>query len=406
MSKDESVLSLAGRVLYVQNEYPVQSQTFVSNEVEGVQSAGLEVAVISCRVASGPPPESVPHLSLNNVSFFRVLGAHPRLLRGRPLTYLRYLRECIGTGLAAAPWFLYLPYLSVHHQVEEAVHIHTHFATRASAFAGIVSRVFTIGRSVTVHAADIYTRNKSIEPQLRGAKIATVTQYNQTYLRALGYPESELIRCGVGPSQGSLSSGELSLLRAIRARAESEGALVVSVGRLVEKKGHGNLIRAMSKVDMEDREPFVVIVGDGPLRSELEETARKLGVNVEFLGGQSNQFIRALLREANVFVLACVSEPSGDADGLPVAILEAAFEGCPVVAGNVTGVSEFVDSETGWLVDGGSEEEIYHAVTEALNEKALRERRVSAARERVLREFSIEQQVADVSRLFWLGQLR
>jgi L-malate glycosyltransferase len=125
---------------------------------------------------------------------------------------------------------------------------------------------------------------------------------------------------------------------------------LVTVGSLIERKAHGNLIMALAALRARGCRLTLDLVGDGPLRQALERQAGDAGVGdvVRFLGAQPKSAVAAAMREADAFVLASLSE------NLPCVLLEAMSAGLPVVATDVGGVSEAVGSGQGILVEPGS----------------------------------------------------
>jgi glycosyltransferase involved in cell wall biosynthesis len=138
------------------------------------------------------------------------------------------------------------------------------------------------------------------------------------------------------------------------------------------------------------------IAGDGPDRTMLEEKARKLNIfdRVRFLGYQSQQQVRELLKYADVFVM------SSFAEGVPVVLMEAMAAGVPVIATQIAGIPELVnDGHSGLLVLPGDVDATVAAVRRLLDDSDLRNRLAVAGREKVEREFNIE----DESR--WLATI-
>ena len=143
------------------------------------------------------------------------------------------------------------------------------------------------------------------------------------------------------------------------------GHTVVTVARLVSQKGHRVLLQALVTL------PGVTVLfaGDGPLRADLEQLARELGVadRTRFLGNVAD--VPGLLAGADVFALTSFNE------GLPLSILEAMAAGLPVVASRVGGTSEVVaDGETGLLVVPDDPASTAYAIRRLLEDAALRER--------------------------------
>ena len=124
---------------------------------------------------------------------------------------------------------------------------------------------------------------------------------------------------------------------------------VLFVGRLVEKKGCQYLIEAMAQVQKTVPSARLIVIGDGPLRSSLEQLAQDHGLLVEFRGALPNTEVKIELAAARVFCLPSVTAENGDAEGLPISILEAQASGVPVVTSARGGVGEAVkDGITGF----------------------------------------------------------
>lgn len=126
--------------------------------------------------------------------------------------------------------------------------------------------------------------------------------------------------------------------------------IVLFVGRLVEKKGVEYLIKALSKIQKWDKEIKLIIIGEGPLRRELEKTAQELLLNYKFLGAQNPLTIKNWLNKSKVFCVPSVTAENGDAEGFGMVFAEANSMGVPVVSFDSGGISEAVShGETGFL---------------------------------------------------------
>lgn len=123
---------------------------------------------------------------------------------------------------------------------------------------------------------------------------------------------------------------------------------VLFVGRLVEKKGAACLVRAFAKVRDRVPDAGLVVVGDGPLRGDLERLASDLAVPVRFLGAMDSDGILRQMHRARAFCLPSVTAGNGDAEGLPIVVLEAQAAGVPVITSARGAVGEAVlDGRTG-----------------------------------------------------------
>lgn len=162
------------------------------------------------------------------------------------------------------------------------------------------------------------------------------------------------------------------------ARNTAPGQRLAAVGRLVRVKGHDVLIRAMELLRGAVPEATLVVIGDGEERSALEEEVSRRGVEdaITFVGRQTPEEVRSILRQADVFVMPSRSE------GLPLALLEAMASGLPVVASHVGGIPEVLTREVGLLVPPEDPAALAQALTDVLQNPTRRVEMGHAARVR------------------------
>jgi glycosyltransferase involved in cell wall biosynthesis len=166
----------------------------------------------------------------------------------------------------------------------------------------------------------------------------------------------------------------------------------VCVARLIEKKGHDVLLAAAAHLPGLRLD----LVGDGPRRSAIEAAAAKLApaVDVGVHGPLSPAATRDLVRGADVLVLAAKVAGDGDRDGLPVALIEAAALGVPVVATAVSGIPELVDVRTGHLAPPEDPQALAAGIRASLEApQEDRRTRARAARARVEAEYDVNRLV-------------
>jgi phosphatidyl-myo-inositol dimannoside synthase len=167
---------------------------------------------------------------------------------------------------------------------------------------------------------------------------------------------------------------------------------ILTVSRLTDRyKGHDVLARALVEIRRAVPDVEWVVLGDGPLRAELEDLVAALGVAeaTRFLGSVSDAQRDEWLRRASVFAMPSrLPGPGRAGEGFGIAFLEAASYGRPVVAGNVAGALDSVaDGETGLLVDPEDPGAVAGAIVRVLGDPALA-RRLGEAGERRAREFA------------------
>jgi colanic acid/amylovoran biosynthesis glycosyltransferase len=175
---------------------------------------------------------------------------------------------------------------------------------------------------------------------------------------------------------------------------------LLAVGRFVEKKAPHLTIAAFAEARSACPAARLRMIGDGPLLEQCRELVTRLGLGdaVEFLGPQPHDVVRQELQRARAFVQHSVQAPSGDSEGLPVGILEAAASGLPVVATRHAGIPEaVVDGETGFLVEERDVAGMAAALRRVLVEADLAARLGQKARERIRASFSMERSIDGLS---------
>jgi glycosyltransferase involved in cell wall biosynthesis len=164
--------------------------------------------------------------------------------------------------------------------------------------------------------------------------------------------------------------------------------MVICVAKMLEQKGHRHLIAALAaRSRVEGDAIHLVLVGDGPLRSEIASDVHRAGLTdrVHLLGARSD--VPRLLSAADAFVLPSLWE------GLPMALLEAMAAGLPVIATSVSGTRQVVeDGRTGILVTPADSNALAQAISRVVADAALRGRLGRAARAHVRAEFSVDRQ--------------
>jgi glycosyltransferase involved in cell wall biosynthesis len=341
------------------------------------QSRRFAVTVLAPRVQGAPRRESVHGVEVERFAYFPrrwedlADGAILDNLKERPSRFVQ------------VPFFLIaqLAAISRLHRRHRFDAIHAHWVIPQGLAARLAApRVPLV---LTTHGGDLYALNGPPVGALkrwllrRAERVATVNADMAERLRGWR----------VNPDSLSVLPMGVPLEAAGSVEGHREPGRILVVGRLVEKKGFAILIDALRR-HVPDREWEATVVGDGPLRGQLERQAR--GWRVHFAGQQSRESVLTQLATCSIFVLPSVRAESGDQEGLPVALLEAAAMGCPIVASDLPGINEaLTDGVTALLVPPGDAEALGAAVQRLLADAQLRARLGAAARERS-RDFSVE----------------
>lgn len=264
--------------------------------------------------------------------------------------------------------------------------IHAHFGVNAPD-AAVIARRFDIPLVVTFHGMDItvergaWQRRQRRQVFRQAARVIGVSEFIAGKVRAAGCPEEKLVVHHIGVDTDRFAPGPESGVVPGR---------VLFVGRLVAKKGLDHLLRAMPAVRAAVPEAELVIAGDGPLREEMEAVAREHDVACRFLGVQSPDQVVEWLQSAAVLAAPSVVAEDGNAEGLPMTIMEAQASGVPVVAFPSGGSAEGVeDGTSGFVVPPRDETGLAEKLVTLLADESLRREFSAAARDFALREFDL-----------------
>jgi len=180
-------------------------------------------------------------------------------------------------------------------------------------------------------------------------------------------------------------------------------AVVLSVGRLVHRKGQDTVIRAMPAILRQAPNAVYVVAGKGYYEEQLRRLAESVGVSdhLRFIGEVDNETLPKLYNLANAFVMPNrVTAELGDLEGFGIVFLEAGACGVPVVGGRSGGVPDaIVDGQTGLLVDGSSVAEVAGAVVRLLMDPDGACRMGQNARRRICRELTWDHSAEKIRRL-------
>jgi glycosyltransferase involved in cell wall biosynthesis len=394
---------------YVLKMYPRFSETFVVSEILAREARGESLVIFSLRPSTDTrfhpelarvqaPVIHVPRPSSAHGWWetWRTAGADPATAAGL-VTALPALLEAAhdDAGQAVA-----LAALARAHGV---THLHAHFASVATRVARLTGLIAGLPYSFTAHAKDIF--HEDVDPELLRTALAgahhavTISEYNMAHLRSR-FPDEcgrlHLVRNGL----------ELDRFEYAPRPAPAVPARVLAVGRLVEKKGFRHLIDAVDRLRAAGEEVTADIVGDGPLREELEAdiAVRGLGGAVSLLGPRTQEEVVRLLGSHDVFAAPFVVGADGNADGLPTVLLEAMARGIRCVAADVTAVSEvIVTGETGWLVPSGDPAALARALAEAVHAGPSSLAQAERARVLVERRYDSRRQAAELAALVTEG---
>jgi glycosyltransferase involved in cell wall biosynthesis len=370
------------RLLFVLDQWPELSETFVVNELEALRRQGHAVRVQAARIAPHPNPEApgdvdvaLPGIGGGWRDLAWLAARRPRACAADLVGRLRWRREEWARPLRA----LAGPARRILGDGDE--HLHAHFAGGAALDAMRLSALTGRPFSVTAHAYDIFAQPRNLREKLeRAVAVFTGCDYNVVRLREL-VPGADVHEVVMGVDA-----------RAFARTAPLPGQrIVLAVGRLVSKKGFDVLVDAAALVG----DVRVRILGDGPLRAALSEQIAATGAPVDLLGSRPPAEVLAAMQEADVLAMPCVVARDGDRDSMPVVVKEAMAMGLLVVASDEVGLPECVLAPWGFLAAPGDAEGLAGALRAALAlDPAQRRAAGAAARAWVLEHADVDLETA------------
>ena len=383
-------------LVYLLRDYPQLSQTFVRHEIAGLRTLGHDVTVVSLRETDTThvdPAWAGEHSLWSALAAGRPGRDLAWWLARRPLRTLRMLGVARSLGFADHRRTALIEVPAVARRLSRCrvAAVHTHFAWKQVEHAVLLAALLGARSSVTTHARDIYLPAAgAARAMVHVDATVTVCRHNVARLAALGVQQGEatVVPCGVEvPAEVSAPPGV---------------ARLVSVGRLVEKKGFAVLVEAMAAVVREVPRARLDLVGDGPQRTMLERRVADLGLDgaVRFLGARPHEQVLDAIAGADVFALACQVDAEGDSDAMPVVLREAMARARPVVTTSVAGIPESVDAEVGWLVPPRDAGALAAALVEALTDTGAATARGVAGRRRVEQRWTVDHTAVAMSAFF------
>jgi glycosyltransferase involved in cell wall biosynthesis len=394
--------------------YPRLSETFIAQELLGLERAGLDLVLVSMRRPTDKKrhpihdeirapvvylpeylheePLRVARAALTGLFRPGFWRAFARFLPDLSRDFSRNRFRRFGQALVlAAEW------------PKGAGWLHAHFIHTPASVASYASRITGIDWTCSAHAKDIWTSaGWDLADKLKHARWAvTCTQSGFEHLRGLA----------TAPEQVHLSYHGLDLDRFAPfhgTRSDADGSdpqqpvLIASVGRAVEKKGFETLLEALALLPA-GLAWRLEQVGGGDRLPQLKALAERLGIadRIAWKGALAQEEVLALYRRADLFALACRIAGDGDRDGLPNVLVEASSQRLPCVSTTVSGIPELItDGEDGLLVPPEDPRALAAALARAIGDPALRKKLGEAAEHRVRCHFDHHSSIGQLVGLF------
>ena len=403
-------------VVYIMSRFPLLTETFILREMLELERQGVPLAVFPLLRAR----QSVRHAEVGRLKakvhytpFLSpaIISANLGFLRRAPRRYLRLLwtvlrgnwgsANLLVGGLGVFPKSVYFARLV---EEQDVRHVHAHFATHPALAAFIVSELTGTSFSFTAHAHDIFLHERMLAEKVGRARfVVAISEFNKQYLlqRAPGVSPDKIkvVHCGIEPDK----YGTQSELQAEGREVPGAPPTALCVASLQPYKGIKYLVRACVLVAQRVRDFRCLIVGEGADRPELEALISELGLQetVRLLGARPQHEVASLLGTADIFVLPSVVAPSGQMEGIPVALMEAMASRLSVVSTRLSGIPELVeDGQSGRLVPPADVDALADAITGLCLNPEQRRRMGERGREKVAAEFGLRESVARLRALF------
>ena len=401
-SNRDSAKSL--RIAYFINHYPKVSHSFVRREILALERQGFVVQRIALRGWRDSLPDEEDRQEQKRTHYV-LRGGLGGLLLPTVRAMLRTPSRFFAVAALAVkmsrnsdrPLPYHLIYVAEACRILEwlvgfgSVRLHAHFGTNSAEVAMLVRALGGPPYSFTVHGPDEFLRPIGLDEKIRrSAFVVAISNFGRSQLflrsRHADWPKVKIVHCGLEKSFYEDASPTRGPPR------------LICVGRLCEAKGQLLLIEAAALLADKGIAFELVLVGDGPMRQEIEDLVKKcgLGARVRITGWISSSEVREEILAARALVLPSFAE------GLPVVIMEAMALRRPVLSTYVAGIPELVrQGQEGWLVPAGAVKELAEAMEACLASSVDDLRRLGdAAQSRVLVRHCADTEAGKLGELF------
>jgi glycosyltransferase involved in cell wall biosynthesis len=405
------------RVAFVLKGYPRLSETFIAQEIAALERRGLDILIVSLRRPTDarrhPVHEEIRAQLLYLPEYLlleplRVVGGW---LKARRLPTYRETRALWLKDLLRDPTpnrvrrFGQALVLAAELPAD-VKRLHAHFLHTPASVTRYAAQLLGLPWTGSAHAKDIWTTPdwEKREKLASCEWLVTCTAANREHLAALAPPgRVELLYHGVDLTRFPRRSSSSLAVR--DGTSPADPVVILSVGRLVEKKGTDVLLEALARLSP-SLHWKLVHVGGGPLRRRLERRARALGISgrVTWRGSLTQNELLVEYRNADVFALASRIAGDGDRDGLPNVLAEAQTQALACVATRVSAIPELLrDGQTGLLVEQNDPGALARSLETLICSPVRRRSLGQAGQSRVVESFGLDANVERLARKFGLA---
>ncbi|GJL93620.1 MAG: colanic acid biosynthesis glycosyltransferase WcaL [Hyphococcus sp.] len=360
------------RVAYFVNQYPGISHSFVRREIQALERQSVDVVRYAIRPSKDDIISDEDRLEFERtrhivkVGKLSLLATMSKQILTDPVRSAQAFLKAIGLGWRSEAGLIrHLMYfgealvLASWLKQDGIRHVHAHFGTNTTTIALLAAPMGDATFSFTAHGPEEFEKADliSLREKIETADFTVaISKFGASQLKKLSSPavwdRIKIVHCGIEPEFYETPGAP-----------HIDKPVFVCVGRLCAEKGQIDLVNAASIVAKKYPALEVRLIGDGPMRGEIEKSIEQnnLESNVSLLGWKTPTQVRNEIVNARAFVLPSYAE------GLPVSIMEALSLRRPVISTFVAGIPELIETgKCGWLTPAGDVEAIASAMLEAL----------------------------------------
>ncbi len=399
----------APALAYLVSRYPAISHTFILREIQHLRALGHSIHTVSVNEPDRPAEametyerqEAQATFYVKAQGIWGALSALMHWLVKSPVSLFQTLRTGMQLGKNGS-WFFGLAYVAEAALVARWMqqhglkHLHVHFGSVGATVGVLVKALTACHLSYTIHGPDEFddVSGQHLGLKMRQAdQVVCISQFAKGQLMRISHPDDwaklKVCRLGVDPAQFRYRPSPIA--------PETNRARLLCVGRLSSAKAQMLLVQACARLRDEGLDFSLTLVGDGPDRSRIAQAVSALALSdrVELTGSLNQLAVRAQLAQADIFVLPSLAE------GIPVVLMEAMSSGVPCVSTPVNGIPELIShDQTGLLATPGDLDSLAAQLRRLIQAPYLRGKLAQAARAKVLADFDLPRNVAQLSRIF------
>lgn len=404
-----------GTIAVVLKGYPRLSETFIAQELHGLELLGFRLKFVSLRHPTDARVHPI-HREINApVSYL------PEYIHQEPLRAMKGVAAAItkpGFGRALSQLLKDLSRDRSRSRLrrfgqacvmaaelsDDVTHLYAHFIHTPAAVTGYASLMTGLPWSCSAHAKDIWTSpDWELQQNLAATEwVATCTRFGWQHLQSLAddpskvqliYHGLDLARFPPPPERVASKRDGSSADHPIR---------LLSVGRAVNKKGFDVLLDALAKLPGDVHWHWTHI-GGGDVLKKLKAQARKHGIEsrITWLGAQPQDAVLEAYRQSDIFTLPCRITADGDRDGLPNVLVEALSQSLTCISTPISGIPELItDGETGVLVPSEDATALARTIAQLATNPTQRQTLATAGEARVREAFDMHEGLATLAELF------